>query len=225
MARSGQAFVTQLDDRRCGVIPVFGPKHERIEAELFLPEVGKPLFATNGVEPEPTLISRVQDGNTVVIAERNAAGEKRLIFLNLRLLDPAGIPASEETSAKEAGGIRPNLILPQVVDAAMEPPTQRLLRETILPEIDYDDLPFGEALELLREEILKYGGSSSGLFPEATPTFMVSTSTETLKTGITLLLKNVSAEEALRYVTALANCKFEVSGRIVRITSEVEAAE
>jgi hypothetical protein len=51
----------------------------------------------------------------------------------------------------------------------------------------------------------------------AGPIFLLDVSEETLAAQITLRLTNVPASEALRYIASLAQCRYQVTGREVRI--------
>ncbi len=98
MVRSGQPALVEAPMKRYGVIPVLGEDETTIKLDLFLPEHGKALFATGETALCPTTRTSVEDGGTVVIAERNASGENRLVFVTAQLLDSAGMPIPKSSA-------------------------------------------------------------------------------------------------------------------------------
>jgi len=103
MARSGQPVITLVEDRRYGIVPVLAPGETGIDLDLFLPEHGKALFQEGETTLKPTIRTRVEDQSHVVVAEKTANGEHRLIFVRAQLMDPAGqpFPKQPETTPQE----------------------------------------------------------------------------------------------------------------------------
>lgn len=335
MLRSGDPGIIQAEKSRIGMIPVLGANETSIDLDLFIPRNGEALF-----EPSQTLKATItttlNDGETVVVAEKNPDGNHRLIFVYSQLMDPAGMPihgtvsepvkdeplklpakfesglsvegqwavkSADEFALKgsqlsvkgdfdgalkaytEALAILPkheitaprhaayrkqllraqsklgkrsadsqhyivregetleqiasrfglevntlrktnrlgsdplqaNQILLGPFVEVKQSRTEELLKTLILPGIDFKDAPLATAIATLQEEILRL--HDSGLFPEAVPIFLLNIPEATLNTRITLKLSNVPAVEALRYTTSLAQCRYQVIGREVRIVS------
>ncbi len=334
VARSGQAAMILKEQRRYGVVPVLGAVESTIDLALFLPEHGKALFGEGLPSMEPTSQAVIHDGATVVVAERNADGQNRLVFVTARLMDPAGMPIQKKAEAApqeeavelpsksepdtlgakeqeavrradelalrgsqlladgdaagafnaytEALGIMPRheltgprrkayehqlnraqkamskhavasrihivregetleqiagrfgvggdalravnrlgndplkagqiLLVPQ--DSG-ESRTEALLKGLVLNEVDFNGATLLVALATLHEQTVRL--LDPRLFPDAMPVFVVDVPEEVLEAKITLRLSNVPVAEALRYTTSLANCRYTVEGREVRI--------
>ncbi|HRQ90485.1 MAG TPA: LysM domain-containing protein, partial [Bacteroidia bacterium] len=288
VARSGMPVLVGASMKRYGIVPVLGEDESSVKLDLFLPEHGKALFAAGETTLRPTVRTSVKDGGTVVIAERNANGENRLVFVTAQLLDPAGMPVQTEPAepvelpakfepaapekqqtcwilpAKpEAGeaqtpessgdgwrhvvgqgetleriaqdfGITPDALrevnrlgddVPvkpgQLLLVPARPPvesrTEALLKSFIVPGIDFKEASLADSLATLQMLILER--HDSGLFPEATPIFVVDAPEKTLEAKITLRLTNVPAIEVIRYISSLAECHFRIEGREVRLLS------
>ncbi len=106
------------------------------------------------------------------------------------------------------GGAIGNALLP-------ERSIEGILRETIIPEIQYDNLPFPDALGHLISEIERLGSNQTA--QNLTPKVVIEDAGETPEVQITLKLVNAPAFEALRYVTALARCKYRLDGATIFI--------
>jgi len=72
--------------------------------------------------------------------------------------------------------------------------TEELLKTIVLAGIDMKDTPLVSAIAALQEEILRL--YDSGLFPDASPIFLLDVPEKTLNTKVTLRLANVIASEA-----------------------------
>lgn len=92
-----------------------------------------------------------------------------------------------------------------------------VLKKVIIPEIDFSDVPLRDCLGLFLTELLKQ--TKVDLFPDINPKISLTDFEKIGNPKITLRLKNVPAHEALRYITALAQCKYEIEGNSIVITS------
>lgn len=322
MARPGQPALSRTETQRYGIVATLGGDEHTVDLDLYLPEHGKALVGGGAKAMEPTIRTEVMDGGTVVVAEKNAKGESRLVFVTAQLMDPAGMHApaglrhwetqlveradqhAEEASRLLADGqfaeafelygkavallpkhefteprresywrqwrqareampkmpkgtsdtgvhivaegetvemisarlglnaealrtanrigrtpLKQGQILLVPAEAEVEPDTKALLRKLIIPKVDFHDAPLLQAIATLQEEILRLHGD--GLFPDAAPIFVMEAPTESHGgPWITLRLSNVPAAEALRYVVTLAQCRYEIEGREVRILPE-----
>jgi hypothetical protein len=99
MIRSAQPGMSRQEDRRCGFIAVLGADEFTIDLELFLPEAGKAFYDAATSNFEPTASVTIWDGQTVVLAEKTANGENRLVFITAALVDPAGMPLKPKPAA------------------------------------------------------------------------------------------------------------------------------
>jgi len=94
MVLPGQPAFVQVEDFRLGAIPVLGEAESLIDLDLFIPERGKALYDPGTSTLRPSASVTLADGNTVAIAEKNASGENRVLFVTAQLMDPAGMPIS-----------------------------------------------------------------------------------------------------------------------------------
>ncbi len=92
-----------------------------------------------------------------------------------------------------------------------------VLKKVIIPNIDFSDVPLRDCLGLFLAELLKQ--TKVDLFPGITPKISLPNSEKIGNSKITLRLKNVPAQEALRYITALAQCKYGIEGEAIVITT------
>ncbi len=185
----------------------------------------------------------VGDGQTLAISESGSEGEFEVIFISTSIVDGDGRPVRtadarnhvvkkgetlEEIAAAngldteellemnrlpernvEAGEI---LRLPPVEKP--DPEILRALKQIILPEIDFDDTSFGEALGLLEKESLRVTEGTRITVPD----FLLRGVDDLADDPLTLHLRNVPLSEALRYTTTLMGCQFEIKGDSVLIT-------
>ncbi|MGI9241249.1 MAG: hypothetical protein ACR2RV_10635, partial [Verrucomicrobiales bacterium] len=95
-------------------------------------------------------------------------------------------------------------------------PIRAKLRNTIIPNIDFDDASIGEAVEFLRRRagglniLVRQDARGDG---ETTPP----------NTPITLQLSNVPLGEALKFTTELAGLKYKIGRRAIEIVPAYEA--
>ncbi|MEX2579212.1 MAG: LysM peptidoglycan-binding domain-containing protein [Verrucomicrobiales bacterium] len=82
------------------------------------------------------------------------------------------------------------------------------LVEVIIPSYEVKEISLVKAIGLIQLALLS--NLDSGLFPDLAPRFVFEDVDDPEKTKITLRLSNVPVAEALRYVTHLANCQYEV---------------
>ena len=91
------------------------------------------------------------------------------------------------------------------------------LKAIIIPSIEYSDVPLQDCLADVLTKIRKY--ANRGLFPDLQTSIRFSDPEKTRNSKITLRLTNAPATEALRYVTALAQCNFSIDGKVIVINS------
>jgi len=159
---------------------------------------------------------RARDG----MAKRKANAGTVLVAEGETLEQIAARLGVKEQALREANRlghstVKPGQLILVPPGARSESRTAVVLKELVLPEIDFKEVSLVHALAMLQEEILRL--HDSDLFPEATPVFVLDVPENTRKTNLTLRLSNVPAHEALRYVVSLASCRYEVDGREVRI--------
>ena len=94
-------------------------------------------------------------------------------------------------------------------------PFEEHLNELIIAEIDFRDLPLTNALGNVLTEILDV--PDRGLFPDMNPKLIIDDSVVNAEVPITLRLRNIPATEALRYITALAQCRYRVEGETILV--------
>lgn len=88
------------------------------------------------------------------------------------------------------------------------------LKSTIIPSVDFEDATLGEALGFIHRVLLSE--MDEGLFPTPVPKLILKGPDHLASARITLRLSNVPMSEALRYLTSLVQCQYEVEGtRIV----------
>ncbi len=133
-----------------------------------------------------------------------------------------GVEALRAVNRLDGGPLKTNQIL-LVPQGGGESRTEALLKSLVLHGVDFNEATLLEALAMLREEIVRL--HDPGLFPDATPFFVIDAPEEILEAKITLRLSNVPVAEALRYTTSLANCRYTVEGREIRILPQGASAE
>ncbi|HRQ89170.1 MAG TPA: LysM peptidoglycan-binding domain-containing protein [Bacteroidia bacterium] len=126
-----------------------------------------------------------------------------------------GVEALRAANRLDSGPLKTKQLLLVPLPKDGESRTVELLKDTVLPSVSFSETTLAEALAMLQEEILRL--HDPGLFPEATPVFVVDVPVTPLEKEITLGLVNVPATEAIRYTAALAECRYTVDGREVRI--------
>ncbi|MEM6279905.1 MAG: LysM peptidoglycan-binding domain-containing protein [Verrucomicrobiota bacterium] len=272
MARSGQPVLSEVGDRRYGVIPVIGADSYTIDLEVFLPEHGEALLKKGEPLETPIQIT-IWDGQTVAIARKDREGQQRVIFVKAQLMDPAGVPINEAPgdpivlpTAKLSGESREKLgqlvkrVIPfnfhhantHVVEegeslyaiatdaGAMISEIKRLnglekddievgqllflpadsnvaieesftLNEVVIPEVDFKEAALVEALGFVQEMLLSHE-KVDNLFPKEAPRIILKEAAKFDDTEITLRLSNVPVREALRYITEMAQCEYEIKG-------------
>ncbi|MDF1740595.1 MAG: LysM peptidoglycan-binding domain-containing protein [Verrucomicrobiales bacterium] len=87
------------------------------------------------------------------------------------------------------------------------------LESIIIPAIDFRDVPLEDALGQML--VLVHKHADRGLFPNFKPRVSLTDAEKIGNPGITLRLRNVPVSEALRYVTSLGQCNFEVEGDVI----------
>jgi|GEM_PF-1822241 len=95
------------------------------------------------------------------------------------------------------------------------PGLESVLASTIIPSVAFEDTPFVDALGFLHRVLLTDTGS--GLFPTPASKIIFKGTENFAATPVTLRLSNVPAKEALRYLTSLAQCRYEVEGTRIMI--------
>ena len=95
----------------------------------------------------------------------------------------------------------------------MDPVFADNLKMIIIPEIHFEDVPLDDALGQVL--VLVHKHADRGLFPDFNPRVSLSDAEKIQNPKITLRLRNVPVSEALRYVTSLAQCKYEVEGDVI----------
>ncbi|MEM7600798.1 MAG: LysM peptidoglycan-binding domain-containing protein [Verrucomicrobiota bacterium] len=94
------------------------------------------------------------------------------------------------------------------------PGLKSILKSTIIPSVEFEDATLAEALGFVHRVLLSETGD--GLFPTPVPKLILKDLDNLASTRITLRLSNVPMSETLRYITQLAQCRYEVEGtRIV----------
>jgi hypothetical protein len=92
MCRSGHPSMVQVDDRRYGISAILGSDEYMIDLKAFLPAHGEALFDAREERITTPYQVSLGDGQTVVFAESRENGKSRFVFINARLMDPAGMP-------------------------------------------------------------------------------------------------------------------------------------
>lgn len=96
------------------------------------------------------------------------------------------------------------------------PGLESILRSTIIPSVEFDDTPLVEALGFVHRVLLSE--TSEGLFPSPVPKLVFKDSGDLASTRITLRLSNVPVNEALRYITSLAQYQYQIEGTRIMIS-------
>lgn len=92
-----------------------------------------------------------------------------------------------------------------------------LLRQTIIREVNLQEVSLIDSLALLQQELIF---SQNPLLPELSPRIILEDAEKNHDVQITLRLSNVPASEALRYITSLASCRYEIDGSRIVILSQ-----
>jgi hypothetical protein len=121
MLRSGHPGLTRVEQTRIGFVPVLGADEKSIVFDLFIPADGEVLFAP-GEALKATLATTLRDNEHVVLAEKNPDGNRRLIFIQAQLQDPAGMPIQKVSPEppKEEAAEHPAKFEPGLGDEARE---------------------------------------------------------------------------------------------------------
>jgi len=182
----------------------------------------------------------ISDGHTMAIAEKGPDKRFEVLFISSVIVDARGKPVrkvgarshvveTNETLDSIAAvygfdaakileinrlpddevAVGEILLLPP--PARPDPATEHALKHVILPEIDFDDTEFSDALEFLKSESLRVTEGTDIIVPRVDLRRVEDLADERL----TLRLKNVPLSEALRYTTSLMRCKFEIEGESV----------
>ncbi|MEC5128642.1 secretin and TonB N-terminal domain-containing protein [Verrucomicrobiales bacterium BCK34] len=87
------------------------------------------------------------------------------------------------------------------------------LKRIIIPEVEFREVPLEDALGQVL--VLVHKHADRGLFPDFNPRVSLVDADKIQNPKITLRLSNVPASEALRYITALAQCHYEIEGDVI----------
>ncbi|MEM1442595.1 MAG: LysM peptidoglycan-binding domain-containing protein, partial [Verrucomicrobiota bacterium] len=98
------------------------------------------------------------------------------------------------------------------------------LNEVIISGIKFTDLPFAQALGHIQEVLLSHEKVDS-LFPKEAPRIILKDAERFDDTKITLQLRNVPVRVALRYITQLAECEYEIKGSRIYVFPKSEPAK
>ncbi|MEM6916389.1 MAG: LysM peptidoglycan-binding domain-containing protein [Verrucomicrobiota bacterium] len=97
------------------------------------------------------------------------------------------------------------------------------LNEVIISGFKFTDLPFAKALGHIQEVLLSHEKVDS-LFPKEAPRIILKDAERFDDIKITLQLTNVPVGEALRYITQLAECEYEIKGSRIYVFAKSEPA-
>ncbi|MEM9015570.1 MAG: LysM peptidoglycan-binding domain-containing protein [Verrucomicrobiota bacterium] len=112
------------------------------------------------------------------------------------------------------------LILPENTEATSG--LRNLLKTKVIPSLEFEETPLFEALGYVQRALLER--NENALFPLAAPKLMFEGPDSLAETKITLRLANVPATEALRYITSLAQCQYEIEGMQITVSPLEESS-
>lgn len=89
------------------------------------------------------------------------------------------------------------------------------LKKIVIREINLEDASLENALARFRQDLIEH---ENPMLPEIDAQLVLEEAEQFANTKITLRLSNVPAAEALRYITSLARCSYEIDGSRILIT-------
>ncbi|MEM6280041.1 MAG: LysM peptidoglycan-binding domain-containing protein [Verrucomicrobiota bacterium] len=157
--------------------------------------------AAVSAEGEKTLTTLLSSATTYQVREGDTLSR-------LAVRAKTSVAALRELIQLESNDLEVGQIIQVPVGKSEISSMEALLASTTIPTIDFQDLPMDEALGTVYRYLLDEKEKSSSAAP--TPKVIFRGSNQFADLRITLRLSHVPAKEALRYITALARCRYEV---------------